>query len=57
MLPMEDIANKIQQYQMQLPRLSNWQYYHQLLEAMDTPLLQAVRLLINEDMDWEKLIE
>jgi len=56
-LPIQDIANKIKQYQMQLPRISNWQCYHQLLEAMDAPLLQAVRPFINEDMHWEKLIE
>jgi len=42
---------------MQLPRISNWQCYHQLLEAMDASLLQAVRPFINEDMDWEKLIK
>jgi len=42
---------------MQLPRISNWQCYHQLLEAMDAPLLQAVRPFINEDMEWDKLIE
>jgi len=41
-LPIQDIANKIKQYQMQLPRTSNWQCYHQLLKAMDAPLLQAV---------------
>jgi len=41
-LPIQDIANKIKQYRMQLPHISNWQYYHQLLEAMDAPLLQAV---------------
>jgi len=41
-LPIQDIANKIKQYQMQLPRISNWQYYHELLEATDTLLLQAV---------------
>jgi len=57
MLPIQDIANKIKQYQMQLPRISNWQCYHQLLEAMDAPLLQAVRAFINEDMEWDKLIE
>jgi len=57
MPPIQDIANKIKQYQMQLPRISNWQCYHQLLEAMNAPLLQAVRPFINEDMDWEKLIE
>jgi len=28
MLPIQDIANKIKQYQMQLPRISNWQCYH-----------------------------
>jgi len=56
-LPIQDIANKIKQYQMQLPRISNWQYYHQLLETMDAPLLQAVRPFLNKDMDWEKLIE
>jgi len=56
-LPIQDIANKSKQYQMQLPRISNWQCYHQLLEAMDAPLLQAVRLFINEDMEWDKLIE
>jgi len=56
-LPIQDIANKIKQYQMQLPRISNWQYYHQLLKAMDAPLLQAVRLFINKDMEWDKLIE
>jgi len=56
-LPIQDIANKIKQYQMQLSRISNWQCYHQLLEAMDAPLLQAVRPFINTDIDWEKLIE
>jgi len=56
-LPIQDIANKIKQYQMQLPRISNWQCYHQLLEAMNAPLLQAVRPFINEDMEWDKLIE
>jgi len=56
-LPIQDIANKIKQYQMQLPRISNWQYYHQILEAMDAPLLQAVQPFINEDIEWEKLIE
>ena len=57
MLPIQDIANRIKQYQMQVPRISNWQCYHQLLEAMDAQLLQAVRQFINKDMDWEKLIE
>jgi len=57
MLPIQDIANKIKPYQMQLPWISNWQCYHELLEAMDAPLLQAVRPFINEDMDWKKLIE
>jgi len=42
---------------MQLPRISNWQCYHPLLEAMDTPLLQPVEPFINEDMEWDKLIE
>jgi len=56
-LSIQDIANKIKQYQMQLPWISNWQCYHQLLEAMDAPLLQAVQLFINEDMEWDKLIE
>jgi len=51
------IANKIKQYKMQLPRISNWQCYQQLLEAMDAMLLQAVRPFINEDMEWDKLIE
>jgi len=50
-LPIQDIANKIKQYQIQLPCISNWQYYYQLLEAMDAPLLQAVRLFINEDIE------
>jgi len=49
-LPIQDIANKIKQYQIQLPRISNWQCYHQLLEAMDTPLLQAVR--VRKIRDW-----
>jgi len=39
MLPIQDIANKIKQYQMQLSRISNWQCYYQLLAAMDAPLL------------------
>jgi len=56
-LPIQDIANKIKQYQMQLPRICNWQCYHQLLEAMDASLLQAVRPFVNEDIDWETLIE
>ena len=56
-LPIQDVANKIKQYQMQLLRISNWQCYHQLLEAMDATLLQAVRPFINEDMEWDKLIE
>jgi len=56
-LPIQDIANKITQYQMQLPRISNWQCYHQLLEVMDASLLQAVRPFINEDMEWDKLLE
>jgi len=56
-LPIQEIANRIKQYQMQLPRISNWQCYHQLLEAIDAPLLQAVRPFINEDMKWHKLIE
>jgi len=42
---------------MQLPRISHWQYYYQLLEAIDASLLQDVRLFINEDIDWEKVIE
>jgi len=56
-LSIEDIANKIKQYQMQLPHISNWQCYHQLLKAMDASLLQAVRPFINKDMEWKKLIE
>jgi len=56
-LPIQDIVNKIKQYQMQLPRISNWQCYHQLLEAMDALLLQAIQPFINEDMEWHKLIE
>jgi len=56
-LPIQDIANNIKQYQVQLLRISNWQCYHQLLEAMDAPLLQAVRPFINEDMEWDPLIE
>jgi len=51
MLPVQDIANKIKQYQVQLPWISNWQCYHELLEAIDAPLLQAVRSFINEDME------
>jgi len=50
-LPIQDIANKIKQYQMQLPRISSWQCYHQLLEAIDALLLQAVQLFINKDMN------
>jgi len=56
-LPIQDIANKIKQYQMQLPRISNCQCYHQLLEAIDAPLLQAVQLFIKKDMEWHNLIK
>ena len=56
-LSIQDIANKIKQYPMQLPRISNWQCYYQLLEAMYASLLQAVRPFVNEDIDWETLIE
>ena len=42
--------------QILLPKISNCQYYNQLLEATDNGLLNKVRAQINEDMEWNEII-
>jgi len=51
------VANKIKQRQILLPKVSDWQCYNQLLEAIDPALLQEVRANINDEMEWDDLIE
>jgi len=55
--PIQQVANKIKQLQILLPKISDWQCYNQLLEAMDPALLQEVRANINDEMEWDDLIE
>jgi len=55
--PIQQVANKIKQLQILLPKISDWQCYNQLLEAMDPALLQEVRTNINDEMEWNDLIE
>ena len=55
--PIQQVANKIKQLQILLPKISDWECYNQLLEAMDPALLQEVRANINDDMEWDDLIE
>jgi len=55
--PIQQVANKINQLQILLPKISDWQCYNQLLEAMDPALLQEVGANINDEMDWDDLIE
>ena len=42
--------------QILLRKISDWQGYYQLLEAMDPPLLGAVRPFINDSMQWKEQI-
>jgi len=42
--------------QILLPKISDWQCYNQLLEAIDNGLLNKVRAQINEDMEWNEII-
>jgi len=51
------MANKIKQLQILLPKISDWQYYNQLLDPMDPALLQEVIANINDEMEWDDLIE
>jgi len=51
------VANKIKQLQIILPKISIWQGYNQVLEVMDPALLQEVRANINDDIEWNDLIE
>jgi len=51
------VANKIKQLQILLPKISDWQYYNQLLEAIDPALLQELRANINDEMEWNDFIE
>ena len=55
--PIQQVANKIKQLQILLPKISDWQCYNQLLEAMDPALLQEVRANINDEIEWDDLIE
>jgi len=55
--PIHQVANKIKQLQILLPKISDWQCYNQLLETMDPALLQEVRANINDEMEWDDLIE
>jgi len=55
--PIQQVAKKIKQLQILLPKISNWQCYNQLLEAMDPALLHEVRANINDKMEWDDLIE
>jgi len=55
--PIQQVVNKIKQLQILLPKISDWQCYNQLLEAMDPALLQEVRANINDEMEWNDLIE
>ena len=41
--------------QILLPKISDWECYYQLLEAMDPPLLAGVRPCINDSMEWKEL--
>ena len=51
------MANKIKQLQILLTKISDWQCYNQLLQAIDPALLQEVRANINNEMAWNDLIE
>jgi len=55
--PIQQVANKIKQLQILLPNISDWQCYNQLLEAMDPALLHQVSANINDEMEWNDLIE
>ena len=55
--PIQQVANMIKQMQILLPNISTWQCYHQLLEAIDPPLLAAVRPVVNDSMEWKELIQ
>jgi len=55
--PIQQVANKIKQLQILLPKISDWQCYNQQLEAMDPALLQEVRANINDEIEWNDLIE
>jgi len=55
--PIQQVANKIKQLQILLPKISDWQCYNPLLEPMDPALLQEVRANINDEMEWDDLIE
>jgi len=55
--PIQQVANKIKQLQILLPKVSDWQCYNQLLEAMDPVLLQEVKANINDKMECDDLIE
>jgi len=51
--PIQQVANRIKQLQILLPKISNWQCYNQLLEVMDPALLQEVRANINDEKEWD----
>ena len=55
--PIQQVANKIKQMHILLPKISDWQCYHQLLEVIDTPLVAAVRPFINDSMEWKEWIQ
>jgi len=55
--PIQQVANQIKQLYILLPKISDRQYYNQLLEAMDAALLQEVRANINDKMEWDDLIK
>jgi len=55
--PIQQVANKIKQLQILLAKISDWQCYNVLLEAMDPALLQDVRANINNEIEWNYLIE
>ena len=40
-----------------LSKITNWQSYFQLLDAIDPPLLATVRPSINKSMEWKELIQ
>jgi len=49
--PIQQMANKIKQLQILLSKISDWQYYNQVLEAMDPTLLQEVRANNNNEIE------
>jgi len=55
--PIQQVANKINQLQILLPKISDWQCYNQLLEAINPALLQEVRANINDEMELNDLIK